>query len=373
MLCYVGPQYLKDSANLGEYWFCFILMNLCFLLSYCFVFRQEKNNLIWFLILFFCIYSFWEVDFYGLAQFFFGVEDFKEPAYEYVRIISFGTYPLFRLYIWGCSLFFISKIIRLYTLPQNMFIYIFLIFFLLTFSYARASLAMSIYFYGFSKLLYANKRNYRQIFIGIFFILASFFFHRSMLVIIVLTPFAFLQYNKKRLIILFGITLFMSTVILSYLTNYIENITISGGTFENFEQSSVSYVVNIGEAEEYNWKFTLIRYLNYSSFYILTLYVSYIMYFKKKPKKNIFTKQECRLFSMIIVITLFSTLFIGSDMLGQQVIGYRYLYMTGIPLCILVTEIVKQRHCSWRMLHLLLLPAFLYAEGFIFGKILSLM
>ena len=368
----IQSQYLKDSADLGEYWFCFLVMNLCFLLSYYVAFHHKKSHFLKILILVFCIFAFWDHDFWGLAHSFFGIlddeEDFKEIIYEYIRTASFGSYSLFRLYIWGGATFFVLKTIRLYGLPQNLFLYIFLVFYLLTFSYPRASLAISMYFYGFSKLLYANKRNYRQIFVGVLFITASFFFHRSMLVTIMLTPFAYFRFNKKRLFVLLIAAPFIAEFFLSFMIGIIGNVPMSNGMFEQFVISSNSYVVVMGESEEYNWKFTLIRYFRFSSFYILMLYIAYIMY----SKKNVFLKQESRLFSMVVVIAIFSTLFLGSDMLGLNIIGYRYLFMTGIPLCILTTLAVMRKQCGWNQLQLLLLPAFFYAEGFIFGKILSL-
>lgn len=369
----VDIQYLKNNADLDEYWFCFILMNLCFLLSYYVLLHHKKSNSTKLLMLLFCVYGFWDPDYYGLAHSFWGIsdgkEDFKEIIYEYIRTASFGSYSLFRLYIWGGATFFVLKTIRLYGLPQNLFLYIFLIFYLLTFSYPRASLAISMYFYGFSKLLYANKRNYWQIFVGLFFITGSFFFHRSMLVTIMLTPFAYFRFNIKRLFVLSIAAPLLAKFVLSFMIGIIGNMTMSDGIFEQFEASSTAYVTVMGEAEKFNWKFTLINYLRYSSFYILITYIAYVMYFKK----NIFSSIECRLFSATIVIAFFGTLFIASDMMGLRIIGYRYLYMIGVPLCILMTEAVRHKQCGWWQLHFLLFPAFLYAEGFIFGKIISLM
>ena len=59
-------------------------------------------------------------------------------------------------------------------------------------------------------------------------------------------------------------------------------------------------------------------------------------------------------------------------MLGLWVIGYRYLYMTGIPICIIITYMYQTKLLSDKALKFILLPSLLYAELFIFGKILTL-
>jgi hypothetical protein len=369
----IDPMWLQNFANLDEYWFCFILMNICFIIGYFNAFRKTGYNLLIILILLFCVFGFWDPDFFGLAHSFFGIsedkEDFKEPVYEYIRLLSFDSYIVFRLYIWGGALFLLMKSALYYRLPTNLFVYIFLIFYLLTFSYPRASLAISMHFYGFTNILFANKKTMRRYFLGILFIFVSFFFHRSMLVTIALTPMAFFRFNRFGLLVSVILLPLMEIFVLPLIFSIVSDVTFSGEMFNQFNESSNSYMNVMGEAEESNWRFTLIKYLRYSSFYILIVYTvlkSYIC------KKNIFTKQEEKVLSFAIVLCLFGTIFISSNLTGLRIIGYRYLYMTGIPLCVLMTKMVQRKYCSWKMLHILLIPAFLYSEGFIFGKILSL-
>ena len=135
-----------------------------------------------------------------------------------------------------------------------------------------------------------------------------------------------------------------------------------------FGEAATQYA-QIEYVREYNWKFTLIRYLRNYSFIILMAYFIWKTTITKT--KSVTEPYIKRLLSLCCGVLIIALSFMSMSGHGAEVIGYRYLYMLGIPLCIILTHTIKTGVIKPRVAILLLMPAFLYAEGFIFGKILS--
>lgn len=363
------PRY--SGTALSEFWFNFLIMNIIFLLVSRYKFHSQEKKGLWFALLLFCLYAFWDTDYFSFARVFYeGLEDFRDPIYQYIAKISFGSYIVFRFWIWGGAILLVRDTAKRFKLNENNFCFVFTVFFLLTFSYARVSLGMALYFWGLSFLLIKDRAFfYRFLKVVVSFIFA-YWAHRSMLVIILLTPLAFIKLTKKKIVFLAVLLPFIILSIQIVLGNIIAGTLLSG---ENeFSQSALGYAQSAIEVS-FNWKWELITTLRYWSFYIALIYILYIFFIKNKWKdctSEIRSLLTLTLFIIIIAVTIL--VIAGNKILGLWVVGYRYLYMSGIPLCIIMSYLYQKNIFNKRELRLLLLFPFFYAELFILGKILTM-
>lgn len=361
---------LQEEATQNQYIFNFVWMNLVFIVAYFNRNRKTPIFFTWLLILIFVLFAFWDTDYFSFRYIFHtSLEGFRDPLYYYLSFISFDSYTIFRLLIWGTGLLLFHKTAKRFNLSSNYTAYIFVIFFLLTFSYARVSLGMALYFYGLSHILKPNYQNqFASLVWGLIFIGCSYFGHRSMVIPILLTPLIFIKLTKKNILALVVGGIAFSSIASTLLTGFADESIPIDPQFAAVTDAATQYAVK-DTVVEYNWKFTLMRNLRNYSFVIL---LGYIIWKCTFSKDRIFitdsTKQLINVCCGILIIAISFLIIPG---MGADIIGYRLLYMLGIPLCIILTYMIDRGFTKPKTAFILLIPALLYAEGFIFGKILS--
>ncbi len=360
---------LQSEATQNQYIFNFVLMNIIFIVTYKFRRSKKTTPIIWMLSLVFCLFAYWDTDYFTLRQgFYTSLKDYRDPLYYGLSLISFNSYAIFRLYIWGSAILLLILTTKRLKISENMLAFIFAVFFLLIFSYARVSLGMAMYFYGISVILTAKRdRKIASYIWGILFIGCSYFGHRSMVLPIVCTPLIFFKFNKFTISGLFIIGAIMG----SYASMILSNVVTGDISTEEFGAVGEALDAYAGKnaVVEYNWKYTLTQNLKNIALMLSFVYLILKCYLTKdRDKIPEWCKRLLSVCSGIFIVAI-SILVVGE--LGAGIIGYRFLYMLGIPLAILLTYLYCNKLCSTRTLYLLLLPMVLFSEGFIFGKILS--
>ena len=361
-----------NGTALSEFWFNFILINIIFFLLYNWRGAKQIHYSSWWLVVFFCLVAFWDTDYFSFARIFYEeIEEFRDPIYKYISSVCFGSYIIFRFIIWGGALYLVYRTSVRLKLNRNKFIYIFAVFFLLTFSYARVSLAMALYYYGLSLLIISDRRSKlsRIIYVGIIFIVA-FWAHRSIILPILLTPLIYLHLTKRKIILTLIILPILFIGIKYILGNIIEGVLLIGESA--FTESAVGYASS-QITMEFNWKWEIITTLRYYSFYLSMLIILWKCYFKKitiEIPKHI--QQLITITTAIMIIAVAILIIANNNLLGLWVIGYRYLYMTGIPICLILSYLNQQKLISNKQLNWILLLPFLYSELFILGKIITM-
>lgn len=358
------------EATQGQYIFNFILMNVIFFIAYAYKYRRQSAPITWVLIIVFLLFAYWDTDYFSFRQMFYtSLKGFRDPLYYYLSLISFNSYTIFRLIIWGTALLLFKKTSDRYGISPNIAAYVFSIFFLLTFSYARVSLGMAMYFYGLSFLIKPHPTNRFWGFVwGMLFVGCSYFGHRSLLVLIGLAPVALVKLNRKTLLILSVIGVVASGFATTLLSDLISGSLSVSDTMGAAGEAAEQYA-NIEIEMEYNWKFALMRNLRFYSIYIAMAYIAWKVGFSNAANKVV--PEIKRLATISCAILIFSVSFLLAPSWGADIIGYRYLYMVGLPICTIIAYLATNRLISKKMVSFLLLLAFLYSEGFIFGKILS--
>lgn len=183
-----------------------------------------------FLMFFFCLYSFWGLDWFGYLQTYEkvrnGLNTNLEDFYLYIIDNYCKDYLTFRVIVWGGALLILFEIVRRLSIQKHLFLFVFSCFFLIFYSYARVSLAMAIMFYGLS-LLYKPYKRLRlfSYLVGILFIYLSLYLHKSAVLGVAVISLSLLSmcFNRKR-VLLFSVLFFPFMVEIT--RDYLEEIMI---------------------------------------------------------------------------------------------------------------------------------------------------
>ena len=363
---------LQETDLLG-FAFCFVLLNICYLVSSKHKFNKQPSSLPWLLAFIFCIFGVWSADYFTFNDDFHqGFPDFRDVLYPYLTYISFDLYPLFRFYIWGLSLLFFSLSCKRLKFNRNLSICVLIFFYLMSFSYPRAILGMASYFYGLTILKNPSKDRIRDICNVALLFFFSFLAHRSMVILIALTPLTYIKLSKKLLFAILVISPLIASLALGLIGNIAEGADYFNNVaaLENFN-TTAEIISSLGDEDAWNWKFMLSRVLDYSGYYVVLIFVSYVFLFSTHSGKipAFFNQMLVILWLLAILAIVFMIQKLG----GLMILGYRLLYMNGIPLCLCMIYILQKRMCKWKTALFVFLPAILYSESYLFGKILTAM
>lgn len=157
-------------------------------LRYPYTLTRQKSKLTIILMGAFCLFSFWGADWFGYLQYYIwakgeGIEHVPMEEVYLWLLENVSSYIMFRLVVWGSALIALLITIKNLKIQSDLFLCFFSLISLIWFSYARASLAMSLMFCGVSFMglsgTYATRK-FRYI-LGICLIAASFYCHKSSL------------------------------------------------------------------------------------------------------------------------------------------------------------------------------------------------
>ena len=251
----------------------------------------------------------------------------KEQFYVYVilfcRILPFD-YPFeaFRLIVWGGAVLMAWCTFHRYgimLLPSLTLLFLF-VFYSNTFCYARASLAMAVYFFGVSLLLHSSKVVIKLL--GLAVAVSSVAFHQEMLIGIALLPSLLIPFEKKSSLFPAVIILIAAIIAISYLNTHLQ---IFDTMLEDDELSSKIEEFNDDEQGVFRLS-TLVKYLNYFyPFFVITL-----CFWKKKAVSSI-----AGMYRITYAIIMASVAFMVVFGL-RSVFVYRVLYIAMIPLALLI-------------------------------------
>lgn len=347
-----------SECSKGMYVYCYVFFFLIFALYWNKYNNHSKKKRLdiffFFLIFVYVITSFYNGDFWHLQDYLVrGNELWKpsEPIYDIISDAVKDNYLLFRIIVWGGGLMLLLKTFKLYSLNVNTTLYYFFALYISVFDYARASLAMAIYFLGFALLTIPRKpfSLFPRI-AGIFLLLLSAIFHTSLIAVILLTFIIWIPLNKKTLI-----GLCVAFPIFSYIIKFVVFDIILGGASELI-MYKVSGIIDADMGETTTLERIRLMW-HYSTFYIPLVIVSYLLFFKYETKK--IPKHLLQLYNIAlgIVILATSTLFLGAS---SKVLFYRILYMSMIPMTILVCSLKESRLLSAKYYKKILLLGALY-------------
>lgn len=199
---------------------------------------KTKRRIGYLLLLLFCLFPFWGGDYFHYKDEFYDVLNggypHVEPVYQWVMFnLSFESYLLFRLIIWGGALLLLLKAYSRSSSNFDECILLFAACYLPLFSYARVSLSISLIILGLSFVV--SDRGYRSIvsvFFGLTIIGCSEFFHRSAIIgIAAAIASLFLMNAKKGTIFLVIIILPLAVYLIGFALQYISDLDLDNDMF----------------------------------------------------------------------------------------------------------------------------------------------
>ena len=362
---------IVEKFTAFHYAFIVLMINVIFITGYYNLNNRLTNYATWFFIAIFCIFAVWNGDYISFGKQFLQMSwdsEYKDYLYPYLSVFAFKSYNIFRFFIWGTATFLVFRLAKEYNVSTNVMAFVFPVVFLLLFSYARASFAMALFFTG---LTFIIKRGVvKGLVPALILYCIAFMAHRSMLVLIAFTPLAFIKLTKTKILFLIPVLIILALSMNSIISSVLGADAMQGEGLESFNNTSNTYM-NGKSTVVYNWKYGMVTLLQNSSFFIIDMFLIWKIVIKRVAVPDEIKK----LLSFTTFVLLFASffLFIGlfSNQLGLNIVGYRFLFMTGIPLTIMLSYMYFSNRIHLRTLLYVLLCSILYSESYMIGFLIS--
>ena len=295
--------------------------------------NQYKAHLCWLIIgiIIYCLADFTNGDYFHYYEevkrvghsYYNNLED----IYVFIILNTNNNYIVFRCTVWLTALLLFYQTIRRVKLDPLLMLYIFAACFIFFFAYARVSLAMAIYYFGLSFILWPIKnQNLLSKILGALLIVTCFFFHRSSLILIAATFFIFVPINKKVLLLAVISIPIIAHIMQEYLIALFGSDMINNqdllNKFNNYSQRDIES----GIAR------MVLNPLKYACYYIPYIIITYKLYFSGENTPNL---SVLRLYKITFSIICFASICFLFDF-DNKILAYRTLYMTFIPMNILI-------------------------------------
>lgn len=294
---------------------------------------RTSKILIWLFCFLFCVQARYSGDWYHYKEF---VQYFHsgywtissvEPVYQKLVFLLRGNYVAFRVVIWGFALLFLYRLLKRLKIYNNVTLTIFVIWELYMYAYPRVSLGLSLFFWGYSFLITKLETENAVVNVvkGLCLVILSCVFHKSILILILILPFSFINYNRKMVIMLILFFSLFVTVAGHYINFIIANFENVGGV--EHLTGEMAYTASLG----YRLSGLLIK-----SPIFLILFSFVYKYSICGNSKNVSYVSQ-RLFSFCFCIMACALIF-KSLQLASSVLYSRTLYMIFIPLVCLISN-----------------------------------
>lgn len=333
-------QYIQESATPLQALFNLVIFAIVTFLAYkagCCGYRKYKGLII-FLVILFCLFAFWGADYFHYMEWFIinkggAGEGHIENVYLYILKFS-PTYTIFRLIIWGSAFFLLWKTSTRLKLDNKYFLFLFVICYLLRFSYSRTALGVAILFYGISFLIKPDRNKLFSYIWAFGVVVAAFFFHRSMLFAILPVFLSIVKLRRPYIIIALALFPFVVYVVNNLLYEHImlNELVADDSTQYSAMQAYMNYDASQSSRSVQGPGMRIMNILQLIPFYVALVYFMFCSYFMKG-----FEIQDSRYH--YILRFYFWIVYIASAFAFQySVIHLRVMLIAYVPLIVLLAE-----------------------------------
>ena len=325
----------------------------CILVSLCFPSYTEKRFhfcknrfLIYAFLLLFCLIAVHDADYFHYIQALNCLKKGYPSNLEdvYLMIAEFCNYQnlQFRAIVWGGAILIFSIAIKRLDLHESLVLFFFVTLFLLRFSYARASLSMSIALLGFTYIIRPKYQKVFSIAGGIALILCSLYFHKSAIFWIPIFILSLIQFKRFWLCVLLLIFPFLTV----FLTGYVIPYFITGLGSDIVASSFQHYTSEWSRTYGISGYIKII--LSRSPYYLFLL--SFIVSCLNKKHERLSFSEKAILNCTFFIIYL-SSIFLFSS--STYVLYYRFLYFAILPMSLSLC-IMKRYHFYTNIIRIIL-------------------
>ena len=305
--------------------------------------RQRRFSFI--LVILFCLFSFWGADWFHYAEkYTLMVEDYQttiESVYYFIAKHLSPNYLAFRAVIWGGGLLLLFFTLKRLNINLDVFLLVFGSIWIIYFSYARVSLAMSVLFYGSSFLIKPIHKNHILSYIlGIVLAFVSVFFHKTALwgVGIVLLSVLTNRLGKKA--VLFSVFLF--PLLVFFTRSILIDFMASGfdaeeGLIESYASFGQTYLDRA--SVERGLGSTLQR-----VFEVVPLYLLAFMTLGKgdNSRSGAMSFEKRFFYRVLFYCVLLSSVFLFDSGMNTRVVYIRFIRFAFIPASIVLSDLIEQ-------------------------------
>ena len=319
-----------------------VLILLLFGLTYSAYRRKKLSTLkkvsVLIICLLFCTFSFWGTDWFGYMEYFtlvrsgFSSRVPMEEFYLWLMGDVCGDYLSFRIIVWGLSLIFVTQTFRRLKLNLGLALFFFCNIYLIYFSYARVTLAITMMFYGYSCLCTGNGKLSTMLW-GVLWLVLSFHFHKSApLGIVTLIASLFVLKLGKRAPLLIVVSFpIIYSLINTILNDHFQLLLIDDGILSEYAVTGSVYFdmqnARVGISTMVN------RVLERAPYYFLA-YIS----FKELYKPSIPHPRHIRAFFMAeFLLIVFASVFVFDFGMNTSILYGRLIRFAQVPSIIIMT------------------------------------
>lgn len=281
-----------------------------------------------------------------------GAYNYGEEIYLKIGKLINKNYFLFRTIVWGGAFTIYCWTAKRLQIPIYYAVILLCCSYIMLFTYARATLAMAVYFFGVSFLCKPIKnRKLISYIIGAIIIYTSWTFHNSAIVMIVITIILLIPLRKWSIaLILIGIP-FIATIAKEYFYEIMiiaeDSESAVGERMAQYSQSERGSAISQ----------TILRTFKYSSFYIPIIIFTITIFTKNNIKK--IPVHIIRLYKVAFgIIFMASIIYLFGE--SFYVMFYRVLYMAMIPVCLITTALYKERYISKKQFKWCYMPGMIF-------------
>lgn len=254
-----------------------------------------------------------------------------EQVYQHLILWLHNDYMAFRIVVWGVALFAYALTAKILNIDVKVSLALLFVIFGNVFSYARATLAFAVYFLGLSLSIESKKKINNRIamlVIGLALMGASFFLHRSMIVLIALTPVGLIDMTKKKLYF----TL-VATPIIIYGIQYVLGDIIALAEMDDVISRRLD-LYNDYDSGQANWKGVIGSFTYYGTYAVSLFIVSRSLL---NNLKHIFIPSSVMKFTTYVLALVYISMIMLIVMGGSDIYTHRYIKMTIVPISLLMT------------------------------------
>ena len=333
-----------------------VFFNICLLLIMYMLMKRASHppyavsasnrNVVILLMFVFTIFSFWGTDwfsyFHVLGELKTGGRTNIEDVYFWIAQNLSPNYLVFRMVIWGSSLFLLLHMFKRLSIPTNLAIFFFCSIYIIWFSYARVTLAMVLVYYGISVLYKPYKNKIISILLGVSSIVCASFFHKSagFGIIVALLTIIFNKFDRKSFVILLLCYPILIYLVQSYLPVFLSvDLDASTGGLEAGFASGQNY---LNKSEWKSGPGVLIQLFLERLPHFLLAFVSY-QFIKSKFYQT--CPNDVKAFIRLqFFVLLLSSVFAFELGVNTKVVFSRFMRFSVIPSCILLSYYYSVRY-----------------------------
>ena len=308
---------------------------------------DDEDNIIsqrWFLLLcgliFFAVTDWIPGDWFHYQDFMYSSSvTHLERFYVLLKELVGHNYLLFRITVWGLASILFVSILNVLELDKRIGLWVLVTMYALLYSYARASLGMAVFFLGYSLLItvFESPNRFVRIVLGIALMVLSTLFHSSMIVLVLLSTVTFIPIKKKSLVFCFVLTGLIVFIGSKYLNQLISSDLITDDVLADKLSE-----VESGWSATRNINGRINDFLKFASIYFPVTIISFVVIRNREDVPF----EILQLYKFILFIVAFALSM--HIIFSNDVFYYRTLYMTIMPIAIVLTYLYYEGYLGNR-------------------------